>query len=187
MFIDKVISLAFGLVFLFVLSCDGPTSDTVVEEGTPVSKNKTLRDNPVFWDYAASSNMLQTELGKLAAEKGSTEEIRLIGQKAADFHYKALEQLRSLVASQTKVHVPDSLGAADHDLVEEFKLLKGEDFDTRYHDYILNSHKMQLERYQEALSIAENQGTRKWLQAMLVHLREQLNSVAATDSVTHQP
>lgn len=187
MFIDKAISLLFGLVFLFVLSCDGPSSDSVVseEEATAVG-GKALQDDPVFWDYAASSNMLQTEIGRIAAEKATSDSIKTMGQKTVDFHSKAMQQLRSLVANQEKVQIPDSLGSADRALVEEFKLLEGEEFNTRYRDFILNTHKVQLERYKEALGRAENKRTLDWLQAMLVHLRKELNSVANIDSVKQQ-
>lgn len=186
MFIDKAVSLIFGIIFLFVLSCDGPSAESVAENAAVVEKNKPLQNDPVFWDYAASSNMLQTEVGELAAEKGGTDSIKALGEKTVSFHSKAMQQLRSLVSKYENIHLPDSLGSADKDLVQEFKLLEGEAFNTRYRDFIVNSHRMQLELYQEALSRAEDKKTRDWLRAMLMHLRKELETVASADSSVQQ-
>ena len=147
----------------------------------PVSRS--LQSDPAFWDYAASSNILQTEISRLAAEKGTTENIRNLGGQSADFHAQALERLRRLVAEHQRLQLPDSLGDADKGLVQEFRLLEGEEFDTRYRDFITSTHLAQLDRYEEALNKADDQETRDWLMGMRAHLREELDLLAQPDSV----
>jgi putative membrane protein len=184
MFLDKFISLIIGVLFLFAISCDGPTSNEAGDKNFTTSKaKKPLLQDPVFWDYAASSNMLQVELGKLALENASSEQMKSRGGNISDFHSKALSQIKSLVSEQPDIKLPDSLGTADRKLIDELRELKGEEFNTRYRDFILNTHKLQLERYQEALGRAENQKVKDWLQAMLIHLKDEFEIVSSPDSL----
>lgn len=181
---DKLLTLIIGVVFMIVLSCDGPSSTETSEAQTPAKTNalKPLLQDPVFWDYAASSNMLQTELGQLAVEKGTTAEMRERGEHIMNFHGQALEQIKQLVAGQERINLPDSLGSADRELVNELRELQGEEFSNRYRDFVLNTHKLQLERYREVLDRANSSEVEKWLQTMLLHLQKELDSFSKLDS-----
>lgn len=180
MFIDKLLTTLFGVLFLLMLACDGPSSNP---EADTITVNRSIMYDPAFWDYAASSNMLQVEVGRLAAEKGSTEKVRALGQKAVDFHGNALERMQQIMADKEDIQLPDSLGGADRGLVQEFMLLEGEAFDTRYRDFVTSTHRTQLDRYEEALRRAENQKVRDWLMDMRAHMREELDELTHPDSV----
>lgn len=180
MFADTSRIITFAAFFLLLQACSGPSSEG---EANTISVTKNLQHDPAFWDYAASSNILQTEISRLAVEKGATENIRNLGGQSADFHAHALERLRRLVAKHQRIQLPDSLGDADKGLVQEFILLEGEEFDTRYRDFIISTHLAQLDRYEEALSKADDQVTRDWLMGMRSHLREELDLLAQPDSV----
>jgi putative membrane protein len=75
MFIPKLLSSACGAVFLLLLACSGPSAETETE-APQIIVIRTLQDDPAFWDYAASSSMLQVGAGKLAMEKGSTAQVK---------------------------------------------------------------------------------------------------------------
>lgn len=180
MLADKLRLIPFYAVFLLLLACgksspEGETNTIIVAQ--------SLQHDPAFWDYAASSNLLQTEISRMAMEKGASEGVRNLGRQSADFHAQALEQLRRLVAGNERVQLPDSLGEADKGLVQEFVLLEGEEFDTRYRDFIVSTHLAQLDRYEEALSKADDQETRDWLMFMRAHLRRELSLASQPDSV----
>ncbi|MFD3001411.1 DUF4142 domain-containing protein [Pontibacter toksunensis] len=179
MFYDKLLTNLFGALFLLMLACDGPSSNP---EAKTITVNRSIMYDPAFWDYAASSNMLQAEISRLAIEKGSTENIRAFGQRAADFHGGALKRMQRLMDGNDGVQLPDSLGSADRGLVQEFQLLEGEAFDTRYRDFIASSHRTQLDRYEEALRRADDQKVRDLLMDMRAHMREELDKLAQPDS-----
>lgn len=183
MFLNKVLSVALSALFLLMLACDGPSSGTGAQQLTQRTKNRTLQDDPIFWDYAASSNMLQTEISRCAAEKSSSEKVKAMAGKAVDFHSRALRQLRKLVANQEHLQLPDSLSGADKRLVQEFNSLEGEEFNQRFRSFIISTHKSQLDRYEEALRRTEDQKTRQWLTNMRMHLLEELEQFMAQDSV----
>ena len=182
MFIDKLLGLIIGVLFLLVLSCDGPT-DASSEKNITLQQKRTLKNDVAFWDYAASSNMLQTEIGQLVLERGESPAIQALAQKAVSFHSEALSELNT-IAKQYKVPImPDSLIGADSDLVKQFELLKGEELTKRYKAFIASTHKNQLTRYEEALGKADDQKTRDWLMKMVVHLQEELEQLSKVDSL----
>ncbi|ARS36717.1 DUF4142 domain-containing protein [Pontibacter actiniarum] len=183
MLTDKVLTLTLGAIFLLMLACEGPAAETETAEAIPESRTRTLFDEPIFWDYAASSNMLQVELAKLAAEKGSTEKIRSIAREAAAFHEEALQRLTQLVGKQQRITLPDSLGGADKGLVQDMRLLEGEAFDLRYREFIISTHNAQLDRYEEALVKADDQQVRQWIMDLRKHLREEVNKLSELDSL----
>lgn len=180
MLADKLRLIPFYAAFLLLLACGKSSPEG---ETNTITVAQSLQHDPAFWDYAASSNLLQTEISHMATEKGGTENIRNLGKRSADFHMQALERLRRLVAKNKRIQLPDSLGEADKGLVQEFMLLEGEEFDTRYRDFVVSTHLAQLDRYEEALSKADDQETRDWLMGMRAHLREELDLLAQPDSV----
>ncbi|MBC5992764.1 DUF4142 domain-containing protein [Pontibacter cellulosilyticus] len=182
MFIDKLLSLAVGLLFLLVLSCDGPSSKSG-NEINALASEPTLADDAVFWDYAASSNLLQAEIGQLAKEKSTAPPIKLLAEEAVQFHISALQELRKLSKKHASVQLPDSLATADSDLVKELEQLEGEEFDTRYRAFINSTHQTQLTRYEEALQKTEVPELRNWLRNMLAHLHEELQQHSLLDSL----
>lgn len=180
MFTNKLLSTLLSASFVLVMACEGPSSNT---ESDIITVHRSLQYDPAFWDYAASSNMLQIEISRLAVEKGSTEKIRALGRRAVDFHSNALTRMQQLMAKNEDIQLPDSLGSADRGLVQEFRLLEGEEFDTRYRDFITSVHRTQLDRYEEALRRADNQKIRDWLMDMRAHMRAELDELTLPDSV----
>ncbi|WP_299759047.1 DUF4142 domain-containing protein [uncultured Pontibacter sp.] len=179
MLLDKLLTFALATLFLIALSCEGPASETENQKDVP--QKRTLQHEPAFWDYAASSNMLQVEIGKVAAEKGTSSQIRTFAAEAVNFHNKALEDLKVLAQQHNNIQLPDSLGAADLGLVLEFKMLEGEELDMHFREFVISTHNAQLKRYEEALLKAENPKTRIWLMDMRTHLQEEINSIAQAD------
>ncbi|WP_276498749.1 DUF4142 domain-containing protein [Pontibacter litorisediminis] len=185
MFLDKIITFALAAIFLIALSCEGPASEESTAQEVP--RKKTLQHEPAFWDYAASSNMLQVAVASVAAEQGAAAHTRSIAADALAFHRQALKRLQQLAQRHEHIQLPDSLGGADMGLVSEFKLLQGEELDTRFRDFVMSTHNAQLDRYEEALLKADDKETREWLMDMRAHLREEIHLMAAADSVAAVP
>lgn len=185
MFIDKLLSLAVGLLFLLVLACDGPDMETETKAAA-LTAQRTLENEPAFWDYAASSNLLQISIGQLAIERGATQHVKELAGQAVSFHGTALQQFKNM-AGKHAILLPDSLTGADSDMVKEFEQLEGEEFNTRYLAFVGSSHQMQLSRYEEALQKTEDQEIRAWLRAQLEHLRVEQAQLKAADSLQQQP
>ncbi len=164
-----------------MISCQDRSAENKAAEVTLLADTHNL--NPAFWDYAVSSNMLQVELGKLAAEKGVSQQVKELGKEAEVYHVKAMQELKAIGVGHDTILLPDSLIGADKAMVQEFSNLQGAAFDTRYQEHLVISYKAQLQRYQEALEKADSPKMIVWLTDMQKHLREKLQQVTAPDSL----
>lgn len=180
MLLNRVTTFFIGISFLHMLSCDSPSAESKATNAAQSTEAHNL--NPAFWDYAVSSSLLQAELGRLAMEKGTTEQVKDWGKKANSFHNKALQQLKKIGSGHAAIQLPDSLVGADKRMVDEFSALQGAAFDARYREHILISHKSQLSRYEEASKRTDSPGLIKWLANMQQHMQDQLQKIAHADS-----
>jgi len=64
-----------------------------------------------FVTKAAQGNLAEVALGKLAAEKGQSDDVKKFGQKMVDDHSKAEQDLEG-VASKNNWNVPKEVSAA---------------------------------------------------------------------------
>ncbi|GGG07783.1 DUF4142 domain-containing protein [Pontibacter amylolyticus] len=182
MLTDKLLTLAFGLLFLFMIACgESPKTEQAKTDTPPVVKE--MSRSAAFLDYAASTTMLQAELARLATERSESEEVKALSTEMLDFYSHALKQLQQ-VARAEGLHnsLPDSLGSADRATVEEFGKLTGAAFDERYKAYVYTSQQSQLDHYQETLLRAEEEEIRNWVNEMQLQLRARLQLAAQYDS-----
>ncbi len=65
-----------------------------------------------FVKKAAEGGLAEVELGKLATQKASSEEVKKFGQKMVDDHSKANEPLKQVAGSEG-IELPTTLSAKD--------------------------------------------------------------------------
>jgi putative membrane protein len=92
-----------------------------------------------FVREAAQRGLAEVELGKLATEKASSEEVKKFGQRMMDDHSKAGEQLKD-IASGKGIHVPDKLSAKDQLTKDRLSKLSGAEFDKAYMTDMVKDH-----------------------------------------------
>ncbi|MBX0335508.1 DUF4142 domain-containing protein [Pontibacter sp. HSC-14F20] len=183
MLTDKLLTLAFGLIFLLMIACgDSPKTEQSKTAAPPVVKE--MSRSAAFIDYAASTTMLQTELARLASERAQSEEVKALGTEMLAFYNQAMKQLRQVARAEgLHTSMPDSLGSADRITVDEFEKLTGTTFDERYREYVYTSQQSQLDHYSEMLLKAEEEEIRNWVNEMQLQLRARLQLAAQDDSV----
>src|SRR5215210_3960188 len=100
---------------------------------------------------AAMGGMMEVELGKVAAEKGASDEVRQFGQRMVDDHAKANEQLMQLASSKgmTLPAAPDPKHQAE---MQKLSTLSGEKFDKEYVKMMLKDHKKDVAEFQKEAS-----------------------------------
>src|SRR5258707_15201082 len=84
-----------------------------------------------FVKEAADGGMAEVELGKLAADKGSSGAIKQFGQRMVADHSKANDQLKQL-ASEKKVELPQEPSAKHKATMARLEKLSGQAFDNAY-------------------------------------------------------
>jgi putative membrane protein len=93
-----------------------------------------------FVHDAAEGGLAEVELGKLASEKGSSENVKKFGQRMVDDHSKANDELKQ-IASAKGVDLPTDLSAKDKMLKERLSKLNGPNFDKAYMENMVKDHK----------------------------------------------
>jgi len=84
-----------------------------------------------FMREAAEGGMAEVELGKLATEKASSQDVKQFGQRMVDDHSKANDQLKQ-VAQNEGIKLPTTLSPAEKAEKERLSKLSGERFDQAY-------------------------------------------------------
>lgn len=116
-------------------------------EGTP--QEDTQDDLSEFMTEAASSGMMEVELGKLAQEKGRHADVKSFGQMMVNHHGKANEELKALAAKKNMM-LPDSMGRDHMNHLTELREKTGADFDKAYMNLMVEEHQDDLEEFEEA-------------------------------------
>lgn len=88
-------------------------------------------DDKTFLKHAAINDQMQIEMGKLAAEKGSTDDVKQFGRKVADEQQKANQELQQLAAKEN-VPLENTLDARHKAKVDKLAKLDGATFDKAF-------------------------------------------------------
>ena len=165
----KQIFVAGTFLFLFfTLSCDS-SSKLGGKEGERMNDELTNYDK-MFLEIASSAGIMEVELGKLAAERGSREEVIAYGKMMIDEHSKINEEFRKLLEN-LNVTVPNGMNERNLEMVKEHAALTGQEFDSKYVQTMIDDHKLATEKFQEALSVAKNEEYKKFLASMIPIVR----------------
>jgi putative membrane protein len=96
-----------------------------------------------FVTTALRGGMAEVELGKLAAAKGSSDDVKQFGQKMVTDHTQMGENMKH-VAQQVGAAQPSAMSAADLALETKLKVLSGNTFDKAYIQAMLKDHQDDL-------------------------------------------
>jgi len=109
------------------------------------STAKAANDN-TFVTNAAGGGMAEVELGKLAVEKASSDQVKQFGQRMVDDHGKANDELKTL-AQQKNITLPTSISAKDKAERDRLAKLSGAAFDRAYMSAMLSDHKKDVSEF----------------------------------------
>jgi putative membrane protein len=141
----------------------------------PVINGSVSTSDRRFVRGAAQGGMAEVELGKLAAEKGSTDEVKKFGQRMVDDHSKAGDQLKQ-IASEKGITVPQQLSAKDRALKDRLSKLSGEDFDKAYMSDMVKDHTQDVADFQRESNAGTDSDIKdfaaKTLPTLQDHLRQ---------------
>jgi putative membrane protein len=100
----------------------------------------------MFLRKAAEGGIAEVKLGQLAAQKGSSDDVKAFGQKMVDDHTKLnLEMAR--VADSMGVMLPKSMNKEDQAEYDKLNGLSGNDFDIEYLSFMVKDHHKDLHEF----------------------------------------
>ncbi|OGX87849.1 DUF4142 domain-containing protein [Hymenobacter glacialis] len=134
----------------------------------------TMKD-PVFLMNAASSNLLEIQVGKLALQQASRGEVKQFAQMMVSHHTQATQELKN-VASPLGVKLPQAMMPAHQAMLDQLKSKTGKDFDEAYMDMMETAHKMDVAMFQAKSMTAEMQTVKGFANRTLTMLRSHQTS-----------
>jgi putative membrane protein len=146
---------------------------------TPATAAKGAADSP-FVTEAAKGGMAEVELGKLAADKASSPQVKQFGQKMADDHSKANDELKS-IASQKNITLPSSLDPKDAALRDRLSKLSGEAFDRAYMQAMVNDHVKDVNAFKKESTSGKDPDVKAFASKTLPTLQDHLTLARSTD------
>ena len=146
--------------------------DTAVEEQVDEASE--------FMTKAASSGMLEVEAGRLAQEKGQSQEVKDFGQMMVTDHTKANDALKAL-AQQKNIVLPDSMGQQHMDKLQDLRDKSGAEFDEEYIDLMVSSHEEAVDLFEDAANDMEDQEVKSFASTTLPTLQQHLDQANQLD------
>ena len=114
-----------------------------------------VMQDKMFLRKAAEGGIAEVKLGQLAAQKGSSEEVKAFGQKMVDDHTKLNAEIAQ-IADSMGVMLPKSINKEDQAEYEKLSALSGDDFDIEYLSFMVKDHHKDLHEFRmEAASLTD--------------------------------
>ena len=119
------------------------------------SSAASVMQDKEFVHKALEGGMAEVELGQLAAEKGSSDDVKQFGQKMVADHTKLGDQMKT-VAAQIGVKPPDGPSKKDKELYAKLQGLSGKQFDDAYIVAMVKDHKKDADDFKSEAQQSQN-------------------------------
>jgi putative membrane protein len=126
-----------------------------------------------FVTKAAKGGMAEVELGKLAAEKASTDAVKQFGQRMVDDHGKANDELKALAQSKN-ITLPSEIGPEEKALRDRLVKLSGSAFDQAYMKAMVSDHVKDVNEFRMESKSGKDPEVKAWAAKTLPTLEEHL-------------
>jgi putative membrane protein len=141
------------------------------EQTTPANNNPGMNDaqqmqqqqntpeeamqDKAFVHSALEGNLAEVQMGQLAAQKGSSDDVKQFGQKMVNDHTQLNNQMKQ-AAQQLDVRPPKGLSKKDKEEVAKLQNLSGTQFDNAYIEAMLKDHKKDLSDLKQEAQNTQN-------------------------------
>ena len=108
-----------------------------------------------FVKKAVVGNMMEVQMGQLALQKSSDDQVKQFAQRMVDDHGKMLDQMKP-IAQQMGVQVPDTLPASKMKMMDKMKNMSGSSFDQAYIKDMVKDHKEDDQDFKKEAASTQN-------------------------------
>ena len=133
-----------------------------------------------FLDLAAQTDMLEANLGQLAATASDSQPVKDYAQMLVTDHTADYNQLSSL-AQQANLTEPTAIDAAHNKVLGPFYKLKGKAFDQHYIQLMIAGHTKAIEVYKKEAHDAQSSAVQTYAQQTLPTLEKHLDGAKALE------
>lgn len=132
------------------------TTSTTTSTTNPSSSASDLKPaDRNFVMKAAQGGMAEVELGKLAQQKASSDDVKNFANRMVEDHQKANDELKQWVGTKS-ITLPTDLNAKDKATLDRLSALSGPAFDKAYMQFMLKDHKKDVSEFMLPQSLEED-------------------------------
>jgi putative membrane protein len=132
---------------------------------------------------AAKGGLAEVELGKLAAERGQSDEVKKFGQRMVDDHTKANDQLKQIAESKS-IKLPTDIDSKDKMLMQRLEKLNGASFDRTYMSAMVNDHMKDVNEFKREANAGRDPQVKSFAASTLPTLEEHLQQAKQARGTT---
>ena len=145
------------------------------------AKQMLASGDKAFAMKAAQGGMAEVQMGKLAADKGNSPDVKAFGQQMVDDHTKANDQLKS-VADGESMTLPTGMNAKDQAEYDRLSKLSGDAFDKAYVRGMVKDHEMDVKEFQRESTHGQDPQIKNFASQTLPVLEGHLSKIKAIQS-----
>jgi putative membrane protein len=149
------------------------------------TKHTRTATAPSFVREAAAGGLMEVELGKIAEERASANDVKEFARRMVADHTKANDELKDL-ASRKKVAVPSDLDAKQKAQVDRLSKLSGHTFDESYMKAMTADHVHDVAAFRRAAASSADADVKDFASRTLPTLEDHLTEARRVEAeVTH--
>ena len=124
----------------------------------------------------APGEMGEIELGKLAASKAQSADVKAFGQKMVEDHTKTMEEVKTLMI-QKKVLLPSDVMPTHTETMNKLSNLSGTEFDKEYVRAMVETHEKDIATYENISKTATDADVKAFATKKLPTLKTHLETL----------
>lgn len=177
------LSLSFAVAGICWFGAAAQIGSTTAGSASNQNPTRLTSSERTFVKKAAEGGLAEVELGKLAAERASSQDVKQFGQRMVDDHTKANDQLKQF-ASEEGITLPDKLDAKDAATKARLEKLSGEQFDHAYMLDMVRDHTKDVTEFRTESKTAKDPGVKNFASQTLPTLEDHLKQAKAIEPHT---
>ena len=147
--------------------------------GDKTQKSDTGSDQ-AFVMKVAKGGLAEVQLGQLAADKASSDEVKKFGQRMVSDHTKANDELKGL-AQRKNITLPTDVDAKDKATHDRLAKLSGAAFDRAYMQHMVTDHRMVVNEFKKESTTGKDDDVKAWASKTLPTIEEHLKMAQDTN------
>jgi putative membrane protein len=151
-------------------------SGATANDNTHAGHGAAMMADHKFAMMAAMGGTMEVEMGRLAAQKGASDEVRQFGQRMVDDHTKANEELMQL-ASGKGMTLPAAPDPKHRSEMQKLSALSGERFDREYVKMMVKDHRKDGGEFQKEAARGADPELKSFASRTLPTLQEHLQMI----------
>jgi putative membrane protein len=171
----RLFSMLFTLLFCAAMTLAASAQEKTGSDMSNSGKQSAgMGDtDTTFVQKAAQGGLAEVELGQLAVQKASSEDVKKFGQRMVDDHTKANDQLKRLAAQEHR-DLPEHPAAKDRQAKARLEKLSGAQFDKVYMRDMVKDHQKDVAEFERESKMAKDPAVKSFAEQTLPTLKEHL-------------